>query len=281
MKRILFILLFGACGWLGMQAQYRVFTVQGDVKYKTIQKGATWLNIQEDVSLQATDTLLILKDSYVRIEFIPQNKIFKISTQGKFAVHEGVEKVKNDNAKRILQSLNKEISSGKTIAMQQSIHSMEILGAGARACQNQSIDYDALAEQLAWIGAQACSGAKSPTLDGITLRSHKLSDGELDFTFENHTKTDYHINILHVNKRTHSLSLCYVITPEVEANACPITPSGFCSCAMDVYFPDTEDDIYVLVAFREPYDSYALDNELLYHRTDTAKKTKTEIKYMW
>lgn len=281
MKRYLFIPLCLLCGWMSSHAQYRVYSYEGNVQYKQAGKEARWKAIEEDLELTLTDSVSISDKGAIRIEYIPQSKTYTIKGEKKSAVYQLVRDVKNTLASRILKGLNISILSGKKDTMEHSIHAMEVLGGAARATAEPTIDYDQLAEQLAWIGAQACSKKKSPTIDGITLKRHKLSGGELDFEFENRTNIDYHINVLHVNKRTHSVSLCYVITPDVKANACPITPSGFCSCAMDVYFPDGQDDVYVLVALKEPYDSYVLDNELLYHRTDKAKETPIDIQYMW
>lgn len=285
MKRFLFISLCLLGGWFSSQAQYRVYSYEGNVQYKQSGSSSQWKAVEVDLVLNAIDSLSVAKNGSVRVEDTRQNKIYKVSGKEKDAVYELVRDAKNNLAARILGGLNISLRSGERDTMKNSVHAMKIIGAGSRGSAAErevnEIDYDQLAEQLAWIGAQACSGKKSPKIDGITLKRHKLSGGELDFEFENRTDIDYHINVLHVNKRTHSVSLCYVITPEIEANACPITPSGFCSCAMDVYFPDGADDVYVLVALKEPYDSYALDNELLYHRTDKAQKTQTDIQYMW
>lgn len=278
MKRILSILLCLTTGWICAQAQtkYRVGSFKGDVQYKQRGSAPSWKTVELDLILEAPDSISLAEGSMIRIIDTERNRIYNSRGAVKEPVYKIVNEAKNSLAARILRGMNISLRGDKrdTIA-----HSMKVLGAGTRG--EQAIDYDELAEQLAWIGAQACSGAKSPKLDGITLKRYKLSGGELDFEFENRTEQDYHINVLHVNKRTHSLSLCYVITPEIKANACPITPSGFCSCAMDVYFPDTTDDVYILIALKEPYDSNALDNELMYHRTDKAKKTKTDILYMW
>lgn len=186
-----------------------------------------------------------------------------------------IERSKHFTAKGLIR----EIGSGKTEGFQ-----MRQVGAGdtrTAGSDAKAVDYDAMAETLAWIGGQVCSGAKSPKLKGITFKRIEQPNGELDFEFANHTALDYHINVLHVHKRAKMVSLCYVIVPDVKANACPITPSGFCSCGMDIYFPNSEDDVYVLVAIEEPYDSYALDNELPYYRTDKAQRKDVSIQYTW
>lgn len=281
MRRFLFITLCILCGWVSGHAQFRVYSYEGKVRYKKAGQEARWNAVEEDTELTSADSLYVPRKGTIRIEYIPQSKTYTIKGERKNDLYQLVRDAKNTLASRILKGLNISILSGEKDTMGNSIHAMEVLGGSSRATGESAIDYDQLAEQLAWIGAQACAGKPSPTIDGITLKRHKLSGGELDFEFDNLTDNDYYINILHVNKRTHTLSLCYVITPEVKANACPITPSGFCSCAMDVYFPDGQDDVYVLVALKEPYDSYVLDNELLYYRTDKAKKVQTDIQYMW
>lgn len=279
MKRFLSIAFCLMMGWAGIHAQYRVYSYAGGAQYKKAGPSGSWKAVKEDVQLESSDTLRIPAEAFVRVEYVPQNKLYKISGEKQEAVYILVRDARNNLAARILKGLNKALTFGRVDTMKHSIHSMEVLGAGSRG--EGDIAYDELAEQLAWIGAQACSGTKGPKLEGLELQRFKLSGGELDFEMVNRTNQDYHMNVLHVNKRTHSMSLCYVITSEIAANSCPITPSGFCSCALDVYFPDTADDIYILIALKEPYDSDALDNELLYHRTDKAKKTKTDILYTW
>lgn len=279
MKRIFFIILCLVGGWMSLhaQAKYRVYSYEGKVQYKQSGKNSSLQAVKADLILEAMDTICVAKGSKIRIIDTQRNKIYTIEEKSNNAVYNLVKDAKNSLAKRILNSLTRSLFSAKQDTLK---HTMKVLGAGSRG-QGGKIDYYDMAEQLAWIGAQACSGKKSPKIEGITLKRHKLSSGELDFEFENRTNKDYHINVLHVNKRTHVISLCYVITQEIAAGSCPITPSGYCSCAMDVYFPDTQDDVYVLFATVEPYDTEILDNELEYHYTNTTKKTNTDIQYMW
>lgn len=222
--------------------------------------------------------------------------LFSVLCLGLFVQADQKETVKNDSTvahiaamltreQRIERSkhfttkgLIREIGSGKTEGFQ-----MRQVGAGGTRAfgKKAEINYDALAETLAWIGGQACSGAKSPKVKGITFKRIEQPNGEWDFEFENHTSLDYHINVLHVHKRSKMVSLCYVIEHEVKMNACPVTPSGYCSCGMDIFFPNSDEDLYILIALEEPYDSYVLDNELPYYRTDKAQKKVETIQYMW
>ena len=279
MKRVFFIILCLIGGWISIQAQakYRVNSYEGEVQYKQRGQNSSWQAVKLDMVLESLDSLRVGKESEIHVVDIVRNKRYTFDRKANDAIYQLVNDAKNDLALRILRSLNISLASGKPDTLK---HTMGLLGAGSRG-HGSKIDYYDMAEQLAWIGAQACSGEKSPKIEGITLKRHKLSGGELDFEFENRTDKDYHINVLHVNKRTHAISLCYVITQEIAANSCPITPSGFCSCAMDVYFPDTQDDVYVLFATVEPYDTEILDNELEYHHTNTTKKTHSDIQYMW
>ena len=285
MKRVLLLIFFCISVAIIAQAyepQYRVYSYQGNVQYKLCRDTASWRGIEEELRLSLMDSLYLYKDSYVRIEYISQHTIYKIVNTGKTSIMDAVIKARSDNARRIIKALNKEISSGRSDTMKQS---MEVLGVGTRGFDvmpiNDDIDYYALAEQLSWIGAQACKKNKSPQIKGIVFKSYKPNNDELNFEFENNTGKDYYINVLHINKRTNSVSLCYVITPDIQEEACPITPSGFCTCSMGVNFPDTKDDMYVLVAIDQPYDSYVLDQELRYHHTDDVEKTNLDIKYMW
>lgn len=282
MKRILFIALCILCGLHMAQAQYRIYSVKGNVQYKTAANNAKWTDAEKEVLLADADLLKISKGGIVCVEYIPRHQLYRGSDSGVMTVAQLVNIAKLENARRIAKSLNREISSGNKQPMKLS---MDVLGAGTRAfdplsIQGQSYTIEELAEQLAWIGAQACSGAESPHVEGLKLTRFDLGD-VLDFEFYNNTEKDYHMNVLHVNKLLRSVSLCYVVTPEVEEYSCPVTPSGFCTCAMDMLFPNTDNDVYVLIAIEKPYDSYTLDNELQKHPIDAAKQQNIEIQYTW
>ena len=279
MKRLLFILLCAMCASSVTHAQYRVYAHQGDVQYKRHAEGASskWQPISDDLALASIDSVKISDGASVRIEFIQPHTIYTSSHVGITAVVDLVRKAKNENARHIGKAMNREIASGRTQPV--NMHAMGVIGSGSRAIIS-SDSLEILADMFAWIGAQACTDAPSPLVKGFKFKRHKVG-GEWDFEFENGTDKDYHMNVIHVNKRTKTVSLCYVVTPEIEAEACPITPSGFCTCALDVYFPDTSDDVYVLVATEMAYDTSEMDNELLYHPIDKAKKSDMNVKYMW
>ncbi|MBO4518922.1 MAG: hypothetical protein J5704_02660 [Paludibacteraceae bacterium] len=282
MKRILSIALCLLCGWFIAQAQYRIFSCSGKIQYKTASSTSKWAPAEKNVLLADADLLKLTNGSVVCVEYIPRHQLYRWKQTGTLSVEQLVEKAKQENARHIAKSLNRDISSGNKQPM---TLSMDILGAGTRAfnpfsTEEGSYTMEELAEELAWIGAKACSGAESPKVEGLVLTRFDFGD-VLDFEFSNATDKDYHMNVLHVNKSTKSASLCYVVTPEVEEYSCPVTPSGFCTCAMDLLFPNTEDDIYVLVALENPYDSYALDNELKKYSIDNAKEHNINIQYIW
>lgn len=282
MKRILFVVIciLLAMGTVCAQTpEYRVYSFRGDVKVKKSDKSALWEPIQEDQELSSNDSLMVGDGCSVRIEVVGPHEVYSISGKGNKKVSAWMKKSRDDNALRIAQSMNTNLLSGKKERME---HSMKVLGAGSRGLgEENGLDYTVLAEQLMWIGNQACTNKKSPVIEGITFTRDDQEADECFFSFENNTDKDYHINILHINKRTRRASLCFVITPNVLPNACPVTPSGYCSCELNLTFPTSPDDVYVLVAFEQPYDSYALNNELQYLSVENAKNTSTDIRYTW
>lgn len=275
MKRILIALCL-LCVINSMHAQnmYLVKICGGFVEYK-VKSALQWKNVQQNLMLPGGDSIRIGKGGFVSIEY--RNCLYKIMSPCSTTMYQLVEQKRKERSDHFSTvGLIKEINSGKTEPFQ-----MRVVGKGDSR-ETLRDDYESFAEQLTQIGALAISGAKSPNIKGISFKQLKTQNGEVEFEFDNETNKDYYINILHINKRDSTMSLCYVITSDIKSNACPVTPSGYSSCNMDIYFPDTKDDVYVLIAMDESYDSEALDNELLYHKiSDRTKDVNTAIKYMW
>lgn len=281
MKRILFLLLCAAVGLVSLQAQvrYRVYAHTGKVEYKPKAADAKWQTVQDGMEMAILDTLRLSKGAMVRIEHVERHMIYNSLHAGTMSVYGLIREAKNENARRVTKRLNTELASGNSKPIDQ--YAMNVLGGGARGMIQSRDSLERLADMFAWIGAQACSGAQSPTIEGITFTKKKVW-GEWDFQYENHTDKDYFMNVLHINKLTGAVSLCYVVTPEVEeVTVCPIVPGGYCQCGTEVFFPDSPNDIYVLVATELMFDAYVLDNELAYHPIDKAKKADFDIQYMW
>lgn len=279
MKRLLFLLLCaGLCA--ALHAQFRVYSFNGQIKYKsrTADTYGPWTSVRNDLSLTTLDSLWIPEGASIRIEDVRPHVIYNSSQTGRMYVYDIVRQAKKGNAMRITKAMNVEIASGKKTTMNE--HMMSVIGSGSRACILNNDTIEMLAEMFAWIGAQACTKAKSPTVAGIVFKRYRVGD-DWDFEFQNRTDKDYHINIVHVNKRTNTASLCYVVTDEIAAEKCPLTPSGFSTCALEVFFPNSEQDVYVLVATEFSYDTEALDNELIYHPVDKARPANLDVKYTW
>lgn len=288
MKRILWIILCG-CLVLPVQAQasYRIYAVKGKVMVKTHDL-PQWQRAELDLPLQAMDSIRIQDGGAIRIVSELQHNIYSAEVTGLFAVLDYVDIAKSKNSNRVSKGVIREIKTGRqeTIAShQKKVHTMAVLGTGSRSVVNdpalQNLWLAMVANKFAWIGAQACSGQPSPTIEGVTFIRNKV-DGEWSFEFENNSDKDYYINVLHINKRTNIVSLCYVLTSDEEITSCPITPSGYSACMMDVLYPDTPDDVYVLVATEREFDTEAMDNELIYHPIDKAKEdSEINVQYMW
>ena len=229
MKRIFCFALCLLGGWsLSMaQSDYKVKACDGNVTYKPIH-GTEWRAVTVNQVLTSTDSVRIQSSGSVRIHY--GDWVYSMSSPGKTTVYDIVTTQRAERANHFTtKGLLREIGTDETQPFQ-----MAQVGAGGARGTGKDIDYEALADQLTWIGAQACTGNKSPIVKGVTFRRNKLSNGDWEFEFENKSGKELYINILHVNKRDKTLSLCYVITPEIKQNAYPMTPSGFCSCAMDI-----------------------------------------------
>jgi len=277
MKRFSSLCLLLLIGWGVALAQYEymIEACGGKVEYKK-HESKEWHSLVKNMILTTMDSVRILKGGYLLVEY--GNTPYRFTDPCAATIYELVNEKKNERAKHFTtKGLLKEIGTNKEQPLQ-----MKQVGLGSkRGTVGSMLDYEALADTLSWIGLQACSGKESHIIQGVVFRKHKISEGELEFEFDNRTSKDYYINILHVNKRTERLSLCYVITSDVKEGACLITPSGFCSYAMDIFFPDTPDDVYILFALDYPYDSNALDTELMFHSINRVKNMDIDLKYMW
>ena len=278
MKKVLVIALCLVCG-LAAQAQFRVYKHTGKVEYRVKKDNtATWKTVTDGIELSPIDSLRIPKKGSVRLEHIKKGLLYTSCSTGKVRVLDVVLEAQKENTRRTLARLNKEINTGK---LRENTFTMSAVGGVERGAATNSKEFTQLVEQFAWIGAQAASGKQSPKEEGLRFTKNKVGK-ELDFIYENRTSKNYHMNVLHINKRTNIASLCYVIDPNISYGTCPITPGGCCSCSnKDLFFPNTENDVYVLVATEIPYDTYELDNALLNYPIDKAKENNIDVKYIW
>ena len=277
MKKVLVIALCLVCG-LAAQAQFRVYKHTGKVEYRVKKdNNAVWKTVEDGIELSSIDSLRIPKKGSIRLEHIQKGLFYTSCSTGKTRVLDVVLEAQKENTRRTLARLNKEIDTGK---QRENTFAMSAVGGVERGSETDK-EFEQLVEQFAWIGAQAVSGKQSPKEEGLRFTKNKVGD-ELDFIYENRTNKNYHMNVLHINKRTNIASLCYVINPNVSYGTCPITPGGCCSCSnKDLFFPNTENDVYVLVATEIPYDTYELDNALLQHPINKAKGANIDVKYIW
>lgn len=281
MKRILFILLCVVCAFVAAQAQshYRIYAYTGKVEYKPKNGTTAWQPVRDGMTVGILDTLRIPQNASARVEHVERHMIYTSQSNGDLSIYQLVREAKNQNARNVTQRLNKEMASGTVKPIDK--HAMRVVGIGTRGGIQSRDSIAKLADMFAWIGAQACSGAKSPKIDGVVFKKNKVFR-EWDFVYENHTDKDYFMNVLHVNKLTGAVSLCYVTTSEIdEPTTCPIVPGGYCQCGTEVYFPISANDVYILIATELAFDTEALDNELARHPIDKAKNTNFDVKYMW
>ena len=280
MKRILSFSLSILC-WANTYAQsYYFVEAGGDVQYKktsssqwhTFSKGSTLV-------LAGTDSICINNGGYAKID--DGNTPYYFTSTCKSTAKVMVRNKKTEQATNFsINGLNKEIGSEEKEPLR-----MSQVGAGkARSLVSDPNNYDLLSDQLTWVATLACSGANSPVLNGLTLNKRKQDDEQIDFELENKTNIDFYMNVLHINKRTQTISLCYVIPREVKHSACLMTPGGYRTYNLGIHFPDTKDDVYVLVAFKAPYDSDKLDSKLIqrvFHLDTVPNISQTEIPFLY
>lgn len=281
MKRIMFIIFCLIYGWTTIYSHEETYTIEtcgGDAIYKKVGT-STWQAVHSDLVLFSNDSICLKGEGYVTIEYRNHSYLFKSPRLEK--IYNIVQEKKKEDSKRYTKnSFLREIGANES---KQTPFQMQQLGIGdGRGQGKDTIDYEILAATLASIGALVCTETESPQIKGISFEQFNVDEKGLNFEYSNSSGKDYYINVLHVNKRTNKISLCYVIMPNGQKCGCPITPNGYVSCNREIYFPDTPDDIYFLMALDYPYNSYELDNELVYHTINMANnKVDIHIKYMW
>ena len=282
MKKILLILLCFISGWSAIHAkeEYIIEGYGGSVKYKK-ENSKEWRSVSNNLILFVGDLICLEKGGYVTIG--DRHTSYNFSSPCTSEIKKLVQDKRNEQSKQFTTiSFLQEIGANKKKTSPFQMKQVGIGGprGGVDKTKTDTIDYERLSQTLAKVGALACSKKKSPKIKGIAFNKI-ITDEGLCFEYSNSSGYDYYINVLHVNKRTKKISLCYVIMKDVKEQACPITPNGFTSCNREIYFPNTEDDVYVLIALDYPYDSYVLDNELFYYPIDTVCEDDVYIKYMW
>lgn len=276
MKRTLILLfLCLGCGGMVLHSQYRISYYQGTVECK---KGNSWIAALNGLGLSDGDSIRISKGGSLKIKDLQSGLTYNQKNfSGETTVYAYVDGDRENRFGQVVRRTNKEINTGNS---QPAVRPVKKGGTARASLTENGEELEQLADMFAWIGGQACSGKESPKLNGLTFKRYKFGD-ELDFIFDNRTDKDYYMNVLHINKQTGFVSLCYVVNPEQSGDACPITQAGTHSCNIDPFFPDTEDDVYVLIATEMPFDTYAVDARLAWHSAFEAKGSNMNVKYMW
>ena len=283
MKRVFLLLFSAVCLGTAVQAQdvYRIHECFGKVEYKLAFSNDPWQPVYKGLELCSMDSLRYGKNDSVRVMYVSTRNVYNSLSKKarKNNIFFFVEDAKNADAQHISEGIFTSLFTGKRTKPE--VHEMKMVGASARGSVQSGDTLKRMAEMFAWIGAQACSGQPTPKQMGLSFRK-KDAFGEWDFIYENNTGKNYFMNVLHVNKLTGTVSLCYVTTYKGSGStSCPIVPTGYCQCGLDIYFPASENDVYVMVATEIEYDTDAMDKELARHPIDKAQKNDMDIKYLW
>lgn len=281
MKRILYFLFCALCLSTAAQAQelYCIHQFAGTVEYKRALTKDPWQPVVKGTELRSIDSLRLAPGASVRVMNMVSRHVYPYEKQGKTNIYYLIQAAKDADSERIKDGLITDISSGKTV--KRNIHDMKMVGAAIRGGVHSGDSLRQMAQMLAWIGAQACSGQPSPVVPGLTFKKISAFD-EYDFICENNTDKNYFTNVLHINKLTGRVSLCYVTTYKGSGSTvCPIVPAGFCQCGTDIYFPASKNDVYVMIATEIEFDTDVMDRELARHPIDKAQNTHFDIKYIW
>lgn len=287
MKRIsLCWLLCAVCLSAYALIPYDIYEWQGDVMYKNA-KDNRWMPAAKGVTLVISDSLRIgAKGSVCLVDKDRHEKIKSLS-EGRLTVAQIIDQARKADSKSILAAIYDELA--KKQLENNNPCPMTTKGAAARDI-NDHHSLKPLAKTFAWIGKQAADSTLPTTHNGLVLRKNNIRD-EWTFTIENNTTEEYCVNVLHVNRTTGIVSLCFVLA---QSDSSFIIAPPHCQYAFTskqstlntqpstlLSFPSTADDIYVLVATTDPYDTEAMNDELYYHTIHSARPEDSTIPVLY
>lgn len=267
MKQLFFVLLL-CTGVICVHAElkyYSIYQWSGDVQYKRDMDGH-WRIAETGVNLTISDSIFIGKDGAMMLEDLQFNNRITAHSKGKMDVMKVIDEASDANSESIFASIIKELKRKNQEKNRPC--DMKIPAVIHRMVEPSESDIqDMIVNSFLWVGKQAVSRYLRNYKNDFIL--HKSDyDNDISFAIENKTNNTYCVNVLHINRKTGIVSLCYVLNSSLAKyiNLPPQCTYNFFSLT----FPKTKDDIYVLVATEYAYDSESINNELLYHQITEA-----------
>ena len=276
MKKVSLILALSILSIVAVaQKPFAIYDWKGKVlikEYKTQQ----WLPAQKDQPVNGLDSVIIDPNSVLRVIDTRSNLIYKSTSAGKMRVLNIINDAKKQNS-NTLAAVNRELlyrdkNSSNTPTMQ-------MVGATTRGSDNEAL-MDSIIQTFGWLANMAIQDQLNTPASGLLLKRHDTPDG-IWFEMQNLSAKNYYVNVLHVNKGTKKVNLCYVIEQSEEPEM-PFLylPHGEQLQLKNLVFSlDSSTDIYILVGTEDQYIPEQIQSSLQHLDIETAKPLYKKYKF--
>ena len=261
MKRIFLLsMLFAAYSTLfAAQSSYAVYEFRGDVLCKKSGE-KTWTPVVKNMQLGILDSVYIAEGDYLRIRDEKADGVYRSVSAGKMRVMDLVVQARKQSRQRVEMQVNDNIRR----TMNQEQPSMNVYGTGTRAKE----EYEEKPESgpLDKILAAALIDSLPPMQTDLMLR--KVVFGQaISFVIDNPTPLGYYVNVLHIDRETQVMTYCYSFNEDRDAALFYIYP-GASVTFHDAWFPNTPNDIYILIASPEALPMGRLGENCIYLKAE-------------
>ncbi|MBO5674190.1 MAG: hypothetical protein J6R59_07430 [Paludibacteraceae bacterium] len=267
MKKILLFYLCAIGAIVFAQKPYNVYDWSGGVQIKEY-KTSQWSPVQKNQAISGLDSVDVDKKGYLRIIDTRSNLIYKSTSTGKMRILTIINDAKKQNS-HTLAAVNQELIKGARSSS--NTPTMQIAGATTR-CSDEDVSHiDSITSTLAWLAKMAYSNQLANHNYELIMKRHDIPEGAF-FEIKNTSKRGYYVNVLHLDKQTQKVNLCYIIeqAEEPEAPFLYIPHDQTMRLQSLMFNIDDTRDIFILVGTEDQYIPEQVQSTLQYLDLDSA-----------
>lgn len=257
------------------QKPYTIYDWTGHVRMKEY-KGQQWMPVQKNQGVTGVDSVDIDKKGSLRIIDSRSNLIYKSTSTGKMRVLTIINDAKKQNS-RTLAAVNQELMNSAKTATQSP--TMQVVGATTRASDDDR-QMDSILSTFGWLANQAQKNELKNNATDFILNSYPTPEGTY-FDIKNMSDRGYFVNVLHLDKQTKKINLCYIIEQVEEPDAPYIfLPQGETIQMKGLIFNyDAGKDLFLLVGTEDKFIPEQMQSEMQYMDIETAQPLYHKYKY--
>ena len=278
MKNVFSILLLSIVCSMCLAQNYSIYDWKGKVLLKE-DNGQSWFPVKKEYSVSDRDSVDIARKGFLRVIDNRNNLIYQSIKPGKFQIIELIQEVQMKKSS-IMVSVNRELMKN---AKEPPIKERELImmGATTRGRSDTMMIPNKIAQTFGWIAAQALHDRLVSNDSSIFLKKHIYKNGTIYFEIKNQMNRGYFVNVLHLNKSTKKISLCYVINEEQALEAPYLyLPEHKTLLMKNLLFNfDKQNDVFILVGTEDGYIPEQMQFVLQY--MDIERATPLYDKYVY